>query len=317
VLFRSPQGKVAGPVKLPLGWAIFETTSIETIPTKSMDAAKPEIVSALGDRKRKTLLSELIAKIEDGIANGGTFDEAVRNNGLQVVTTPAIVANGDNVSDRNYRPAAEVQPLLKPAFDMEADDDAQMVMIAPDERYALLDVTDIIAAAPPPLAELKSLVAQQYMLHEGAAKARTVAEKIRSEVAKGKTLEQAMADTGTALPPVQKVAGRRADLLRTDKRPPAEISIMFAMMKGSIKAVPIPQEQGTFLVILDDIQQGDAAKVPGLVDRVRNDVGRVVQREYSDQLEKAMERDLGVERKASVISRVMQELQRANGGAAK
>lgn len=312
-VFAAPKGKIVGPVKLDLGWALMETTGIQKVAEKPLDTVRDEIVATLTADKSRALLSDFTAKIEDEIANGATFEEAVKDNGLAIETTPMLLATGQSVETEDYKPSADVAPLLKPAFDMEADDDAQFVAVEPQKRYALVDVTDIVAAAPPPLDKIRSVVVQNYMLHQSAAKARTLADRLKAEIDKGKPLDKALAEAGVRLPPAQKVAGRRADLLRGDRRPPAEISILFAMASGTTKIMPIPNDQGYFLIMLDRIEQGDAAKVPGLVDQVRNDIARVVANEYGDQFERAIERDLGVEHNPRVVSRVTQELRRING----
>ena len=312
-VFAAPQGKVVGPVKLALGWALMQTSAIQKIAEKPVDAVRGEIVAALSASKSATLLSNFTAKVEDEIANGATFDEAVKDNGLTIETSPLLLATGQSVENMGYKPSEDIAPLLKPAFDMEADDDAQFVPIAPQKRYALLDVTDIVAAAPPPLEKVRDVVTQNYLLHQSSVRARTLADKLKAQIDKGLPFDKALAGAGVKLPPAQKVAGRRADLLRSDRRPPAEVSILFAMASGTVKILPIPNDQGYFLVMLDSIAQGDAAKVPGLVDKVRGDLARAVASEYGDQFVRAAERDLGVKPNAEVISRVTQELRRING----
>ena len=313
--FAAPQGKIVGPVKLALGWALIQTGAIQTIAEKPLASVKPQIIATLKTQKRAKLLSDFVAKAEDSIANGTTFDEVVKDNGLAVETTPALLATGQNVNDPAYRPSAEVMPMLKAAFAMEADDDPQIVPIAPDARYALVRVGDITPAAPPPLAQVKPIVAQHYLLNQGAAKARATAQKVQSEIAKGIPLDKALAQAGVALPPVQTIEGRRADLLRQDQRVPAQVSILFAMAPGSVKMVPIPNDQGYFVIQLDAIQQGDAAKVPGLVDTVRTQLSGLVGNEYTEQFARAAERELGVKRNAGTVSHVTKALRDANGSA--
>lgn len=314
--FATPQGKIAGPVKVALGWAVFQVTAVQKIAERPLDAVKGEITAALKADKSKALLSDFTSKVEDEIANGATFDEAVKDNGLKVETTPLLLATGQSVEKAGYAIADDVKPLLQPAFGMDADDDAQFVPIVQEQRYALVDVTDIVAAAPPPLEKVKPVIVQQYLLHQGAQKAKALADKLKAQIDKGTPFDKALASAGVALPPAQKVAGRRAELLRGDRRPPAEISILFAMASGTAKILPIPEDRGYFLVMLDKIQQGDAAKMPGLVDQVRADLTNVVANEYGDQFERAIERSLGVKRNPATLSRVTQELRKINGAAA-
>ncbi|MDQ4419972.1 SurA N-terminal domain-containing protein [Sphingobium sp. DEHP117] len=314
--FAAPQGKVTGPVKLALGWALIQTSAVQKIAEKPLATVRPQIIETLKTQKRATLLSDFVAKVEDGIANGTTFDEAVKDNGLAVETTPVLLPTGQNVNDPAYKPSADIAPMLKAGFAMEADDDPQFVPITQGTRYALVRVGDIVAAAPPPLGQVKPIVAQHYLLSQGAAKARALAQTIQAQVAKGVPLEKAMAGAGVTLPPVQKVAVRRADLLRQDQRVPAQLSILFAMTRGSVKTMPIPEDQGTFLIQLDSVAQGDAAKVPGLVDRVRADLSGLAGNEYAEQLARAAERELGVKRNPATVGHVTKALRDANGATA-
>src|SRR3546814_7218946 len=110
---------------------------------------------------------------------------------------------------------------------MSQDDDAQLVPIVAEKRYALAAPGDIQAAAPPPLAKVKPLVAMQYKLAQGNEKAKALAEQIRAKVAKGMKLDEAVASAGVALPRPQVVGGRRADIMRAGQRPPAEVAMLF------------------------------------------------------------------------------------------
>lgn len=314
--FAAPQGTVVGPVKLALGWALIQTSAVQKTAEKPLASVKPQIVETLKAQKRATLLADFVAKLEDSIANGTTFDEVVKDNGLATATTPALLAGGQNIDDPAYSPSAELAPLLKAGFAMEADDDAQFVPIVQGARYALVRVGDIVAAAPPPLDKVKPIVAQHYLLNQGAAKARALAETIQASVAKGIPLDKALAQAGVALPPAQTVAVRRSDLLRQAQRVPAHLSILFAMARGSVKVMPIPNDQGSFVIQLDAVKQGDAAKVPGLVNTVRTDLTRLAGSEYTEQFARAAERELGVKRNPETINHVTKALRDANGGTA-
>ena len=312
--FATAQGQMAGPVRSALGWAVIRVSAVNKIPEVSLAQARGDIVKQLAAQKQAKLMSDFTAKLEDQSANGATFDEVVKENGLTSTETPPLVSTGQNVDDPAYKAAPEVAALLKPGFDMEADDEAQLVPLGADGRFALLDVGDIIAAAPPPLAKVRDLVIAQYQLDQGAAKAKQVAEALRAKIAKGMALDQALSQSGAKLPAPQKVAGRRADLMRNDQPAPQEIAMLFSLPKGAVKIVPIPEGRGYFLVTLDTITQHDAAKVPGLVDKVRGDLGSVVGNEYAAQLGKAMERHVGVKRNPTVIANITSELSRINGG---
>ena len=306
--FTAKQGEPVGPVRGSLGWVVLRVTAIKGTPARSLDAVRGEIVEALRTQKQKQLLTDFTGKIEDQIANGGTFDEVVKDNGLKLETTPALVANGKQVENPAYEASPDIRPLLGPVFSMSADDDAQLLPIVADKRYALAAPGDIIAAAPPPLAKVKPLVIAQYKLNLGNEKAKALAEQIRAKVAKGAKLADAIAAAGVRLPAPQMVGGRRADIMRGDKRPPAEVAILFAMAPNTVKTLPIGQDRGTFVVQLNAIKRGDAGGQPALLGQVRDQLGEVVGQEYGQQFERAIEKQLGVTRRASALADVERAL---------
>ncbi|EPR09451.1 peptidyl-prolyl cis-trans isomerase [Sphingobium indicum IP26] len=312
--FAAKQGELAGPLRGSLGWVLLRVTAVRTTPARALAAVRDEIVAALRAQKEKRLLNDFTGKIEDQIANGGSFDEVVKDNGLKLETTPFLVSSGKQVEDAAYQVPADVKPLLAPVFGMSQDDDAQLVPIVAEKRYALAAPGDIQAAAPPPLAKVKPLVAMQYKLAQGNEKAKALAEQIRAKVAKGMKLDEAVASAGIALPRPQVVGGRRADIMRDGQRPPAEVAMLFTMATNSVKTLPAGQDRGYFVVQLNGIKRGDAGSDKALVNQVRDQLSEVVGQEYGQQFERAVEKELGVKRNPNAVASVQRALASANGG---
>lgn len=312
--FAAKQGELVGPMRGSLGWALLRVTAVKSTPARALEAVRSEIVATLRTQKEKKLLNDFTGKIEDQIANGGSFEEVVKDNGLKLETTPFLVSSGKQVEDAAYQLSPDVKPLLAPVFGMSQDDDAQLIPIAADKRYALAAPDDIQAAAPPPLAKVKALVAMQYKLAQGNEKAKALAEQIRAKVAKGMKLEEAVASAGVALPKPQVVGGRRADIMRDGQRPPAEVAMLFTMAPNSVKTLPAGQDRGYFVVQLNAIKRGDAGSDKALVNQVRDQLSDVVGQEYGQQFERAVEKELGVKRNANAVASVQRALASANNG---
>ena len=313
-VFAAQQGELVGPVRGPLGFLLLRVTAVQDKPARPLTAVREEIVKTLRAQKEKQLLNDFTAKLEDQIADGGTFEEVAKDNGLTLETTPPLLATGKQVKDMAYVAPADIQPLVAPAFAMSADDDAQLVPITPDERYALIAPGQIIAAAPPPLAEVKPLVQAQYKLNAGNQKAKALAEQIQTKVAKGTKLADAIAQAGVRLPAPQTLGGRRADIMRAEQRPPAEVSILFSMAENSVKTLPISEGRGYFVVQLTKIERGDAKGNPQLLAQVRDQMGDVIGQEYGEQFERAVEKELGVTRNAKAVEQVRSALTANNSG---
>lgn len=313
--FGATKGAVLGPIKASLGWYVLRVTDIARTPEKTLADVRAQIADVLRAQKVQHALSDFTSKIEDQIGNGATFDEVVKDNGLTVTATPFILQTGQSAQQADYKPTPEVQALLKPSFEMDQDDDAQIVPIVPDQRFALLDVTDVTAAAPLPLAKVHDQLVQLYKLHQGDVKAKALADQIKAKTDKGMDFEKALAEAGVKLPPVQKIGARRADITRGGQRVPPALALLFSMPQGTVKSLEAGQEQGYLLVKLDQIQRADAARQPMVVEATRQQLSQVVGNEYADQFERAIEKQLGVTRNPAALQKVKQDLRSANGGA--
>lgn len=310
--FGAAKGALVGPVKTALGWSILRVTDIVDTPGRSLDQVRDELVKSVREQKSHQLLSDFTAKIEDQAQDGATFDEIARDNKLTVETTPALLSTGKSAENPAYTAPADVAPVLAAAFDQELDGDPTLAPITPDKRYALVDVTRIIAAAPPPLAKVKDDIVKLWRLQEGAKRARAAADGIKARMDKGATLDAALAAAGAKLPPVSKVGGRRADLMRSQQVPPA-LALMFSIPAGATKVLDAGQNAGFFIVHLDAIKSGDAAKTPQLVNATRTEMQRVVGSEYAEQFERAVEAEMKVTRYPSAIDGVRAQLRRNSG----
>ncbi|MCP1470533.1 peptidyl-prolyl cis-trans isomerase D [Sphingobium sp. OAS761] len=313
--FAAGQGDLVGPIRAPLGWLVVRVTAVKETPAKALDAVRGDIVDTLRAQKEKQLLADFTGKLEDQIGDGDSFEQVVKDNGLKLETSPALLSTGKQAKDQAYVPSDDVKPLLAPVFAMSADDDAQLVPITADKRYALVAPGEIIAAAPPPLAEVKSLIVAAYKLDAGNQKAKKLAEDIRAKVAKGAKLADAIAQSGVRLPPPQQLGGTRAEIMRGEQRPPAEVAILFSMAENTVKTLPISQGRGYFVVQLNKIDPGDASKQPEVVKQLRDELGRATGEEYAQQFERAIEKELGVTRNPKAVAQARQALAATSSGA--
>lgn len=310
--FVAEQGQVAGPVKSAFGWAVFRVSAVNRKAAVTLDAARADIVKELTAQKQAQLLTDFAAKLENQSDDGATFDEIVKDNGLAVVETPLVVADGKSPENMAFQGGADLPVVLKVGFSMEADDEPQMAQITANQRYAFVDVADIVAPAPPPLAKVRELVVAQYKLSQGAKRARAVADKIKAAADRGTPLAAAIAQAGVPLPAAQPVSAMRGDLLNPERRPPAQLALLFAVPQGTVKVMPAGGERGYFVIRLDSITPGDAKKVAGLVDKVRKDLSPVYADEYARQLISAVEREVGVKRNAKAIAQATRSLRGAS-----
>ncbi len=308
--FAARSGAVAGPAQSALGWHIVKAKDIKQIPARSLEQVRAEIVSELTRSKIEEAMAELTVRLEDEFADGATLGDIAKAEELKVESTPALLANGQNPNDQNYKPIPEMQRILPIAFALDEDSDPQIVEIIPGEQYAAIDVSEITGAAPPPLAQIEQLVTRDYMLNQGSKKAKAVADKIAKAVSDGTTLSKAVADAGVKLPSPERIRSSRAELARQSQQGqvPAPISLMFSMAQGTAKSLEAPRDQGWFVVVLDKLNRGDASKRDDLLQATRAQFKQVFGNEYTAQFINAMKADVGVERNDDALAALKKQL---------
>jgi peptidyl-prolyl cis-trans isomerase D len=305
-VFATAQGQVAPVTRSGLGWHVARVDKVTTVAGRSLDQARAEIAERLRGEKANTAWAEAIAKIEDAVNDGATFDEVVAANRLQAQTTPALLADG-RVPEGGEAPTPEVAAIMKSGFSMEAGDDPVVEQIAPDQVAALVKTEQVLAAAPKPLAQIREQVAADFVAERGLAQARRVAEQIASKVNGGTAFAQAVSGAGVTLPAPTTVSGQRGELLRGD-RTPAQMTALFTLGKGRARAVPTEDRSGWLVVWLENAVLGNAMLAPQLVENTRAQFAPVLGQEYGAQLAAAARRQVGVEINAAAVARLKSEL---------
>lgn len=313
-VFAAPAGAIAPPTRGSLGWHVVKVNAVKQIAARPLAVVSGEIARTLTAEKRVEALSDLTSEIEDEFSGGATIADMAKAQGLTVQTTPPLFANGQNPAAPSYKPAAEVAQILPLAFQMETDGEAQLVELVPGEKYAMISIADFAEAAPPPLAEVRGAVVQQWALAEGSKKARTVATQVQKAVNAGKPLGEAMAAIGARLPPVESVAGTRRDLTRTDQPMPPPLAMLFAMKKGTAKTLDAGSDRGWFVVKLNDVIKGDASKERELLAARQQELTGLLQQEYAAQLINAARTEAGVSKNDDAIRDLRNRLTNRDGG---
>lgn len=306
--FSAAEGATTPPLQSDFGWHIVKVDKIKDVPGKPLSAVHDEIAKQIGAQKTQEKLADLATKMEDAIADGSTFDEVVKANGLTAHETPPVTATGQVPESPQAQVAPDVPPLLKTAFDMSPDDDPLVETIVPNQRFALIQVSRIVPAAPPPLARIKDQVKSDLVAKRAADRAKAVASAIAAKVNAGTPMAQAFAEADVKLPAPQEVTARRLDLAQQSQQVPPPLAMMFGLPKGKARLVPAPNGAGWFVVHLDTIVPGDASKEPALIQAVKNQFARVTGEEYADQFTSAIKSQLKIKTNESEIARVKSQL---------
>ncbi|PTQ09882.1 hypothetical protein CLG96_12005 [Sphingomonas oleivorans] len=306
--YAAPSGGTTNPVKTELGWHIIHVDAIKASPARPLSAVRGEIAARLAKKKADDALSALVTRIEDAIGNGATFDEVVQQQKLTIVTTPPVLANGIAPDMPAWQPPAELQPLLRTAFEGNPDDDPTVETVGADQRYALLDLSQVLPAAPIPLAKARDAVARDLLAKRAFDRARAVAQAIVAKANAGMPLAKAIKEADPKLPAPQPAGGRQIDIARSGQQVPPPLARMFSMTPGKTELIPVPGDQGFYIVRLAGVVQGDASKMPQLIEMTRREFSQSVAEEYVGQFANAARAKLGVKRNEAAIAKLRSQL---------
>ena len=307
-VFAAARGTLVGPVRAPLGFVVARVEAVEQQPGRTLDQVRGEITAALTQRRTAEALADLREKLDEALVGNGTFDEVVTDAKLQPQTTPPLAAGGVDPLNPAARPDPALVPLVTAAFGMEEGDPPQLVATGQDGGFAVVAIGRVLPAAPRPLAEIRDRVAADLVDDRRRQAARRIANEALARVNRGADLSAALRATGLPLPAVRPISAARGQLAQVRGGAEPALALMFSIPQGSARVLEAPDRAGWLLVKLDTVQPGDARRVPGAVAFTRQDIGRVIGREYAEQFARAARNVVGVKTDATALARVRADL---------
>jgi peptidyl-prolyl cis-trans isomerase D len=301
--FAAAEGAVTAPLQSEFGWHVVRVDKINRSAARPLATVRGEIEQQLGAQKGQEALADLVTRVEDAVGEGSSYDEVARQFGLSVQQTAPVTGAGASAGTPL---PPEIAPLLKTAFEMAPDEDPVVETIG--NRYALLQVAQVVPAAPPPLAQIADRVRSDLVAKRAADRARAIAASIVAKINAGTPVAQAFGQAGTALPAVQPVNARRIEISQGGDRVPPPLAMMFSMKRGTAKVLEAPNGAGWFVVHLATTEAGDARQEPGLIQETRRQFSQVASQEYAQQFTRAVEQQLKVERHQDAIAATRKQL---------
>ena len=309
--FAAPRGKLAGPVRGPLGWTVLRVDAVQANPGKTLDQARGEIATALAAEKKRAALADYSAKIEDEFDNGASLTNVAKELGLELKEAGPLTADGKVYGAAPNAPGAlppELARVVSAAFAMDKEGAPQVAEVVPGKTFVVFDVARITPSAPAPIAEIRPQVIADYMVEKGSAAARAAAEKVLAAVRKGTPVPAAIAQLGVAgLPPPQSVDVSRDQIAQQGRTPPP-LALLFSMAQGTTKLLGAERNQGWFIVSLAKIVPGDDKTIGPVVAATSNELSQITGNEYAEALRAAMRNEVGVKRNPAGIDAVRRQL---------
>ena len=306
--FAATKGSVLPPQKSPLGWLVIRVDTINMVGGKSLAEVSATLAGQIVKQKVDVAIADFVTRIEDQIADGSTFDDVVKAEGLSVVATPALTASGIAPDAPGFKAPPELQPILRDGFQAEVNDDAAVITIAAGQSYGFYDLDRVIAAAPKPLASIQSQVAADFLLDRASRAAKRIADAIALKVNQGMPLASAVSSAGVPLPGLRPIGARRIDMVRAEQKIPPALALLFSIPSHRAKVLEAEDKKGWYFVWLDKIIPGNIAAEPNLIQVTQTELGRAVGEEYVQQFAVAIRNDVGVKKNTSAIAALKRSL---------
>lgn len=306
---------VVGPVRSDLGYHVIKIDGVTTQGGKTLAQARGEIVTKLTGDKRKDALADLIGRVEDEIADGKNFSEAMAAVGVKPLRTPAITAGGVARGDPAFKLPDDLAPALRAGFELSQGDEPVVETLPGEAGYVVVGVDSVIGSAPAPFASLRDQLAQDWKAKAASDRAKAIANAAAGKVAKGQDLRTAIASTsaGVTLPAPEKTKVRRIQLSQMGGKVPPALAMMFSLAEGRSRMVADPEGRGFIIVKVTKIIPGDVTLQPGLVSQLQNEFRQPLQSEYAEQFTRAIGKHVGVKRNDEAIEAARKRI--VGGGA--
>jgi peptidyl-prolyl cis-trans isomerase D len=194
--FGLPAAGVAAPFQGDLGWAVVRVETVTPGRVATLEQARPAIEAQLRQDAAAGRVLEQVEKYEEATQGGQTLAEAARALGA-IATSPPITQRGTDVQGR---PLGLPEALLTAAFELPAGGESDLIDAGQNEFFALR-VDRVIPASVPPLAEIRTPLAQAWTLRETVNRARARADALagQSRGANARPIEAVAASAGATV----------------------------------------------------------------------------------------------------------------------
>jgi len=307
--FAAKQGELLGPTQTELGWAVARVENITVKPARTVADASAEIREELAKNKANEAIVDYYNAIQDAVNGGAAIEEVASDRKLQLVETPALLPTGRAPTQPDFALPPELAPMISQAFQASAEGEGQLATITENEKFAVFAVKSIVAAAPPPFAEIRAGLLADWRLAEGQKVARDKARAIVKAVEGGKDLATAAREAGPNVGSVQTIGGSRAELGQNGQPVPPELALLFSMAQGSVKTLELPGNRGWMVIALGEVDRPNPKDIdPARVAAIAQPLGPAFGNELVGQLVAEAKRRAGVKINKDLLEQLRKEL---------
>lgn len=307
-VFEAERGQIADPAQSTLGYYIARVDDINRTAARTLEQATAELSEQIANEKRAAALADLSARIEEEVDGGTALTEVAEAYGLELTTTPALLADGSVFGQRGAQSPPALAATIETAFQME-ESEPQLAELVPGTQFIVFEVGEITESAAPPLAEIRDELTVGWRLFEGSRAARESADRVLDAVRGETTLRAALDGEDRPFPNIEQIDLERRQLMAQQNRNvPAPLVLLFSMAEGSAKLLEAPNDLGWYIVDLDEITTEELPDDSPLLAQTREQLAPALINEYTDQMTTAIRAEIGVEENETAIDAVRRQL---------
>jgi peptidyl-prolyl cis-trans isomerase D len=207
--FALAPGAVSGPVQGRFGTVLVRVTHVEPESVKPFEEVAAELRREIAVERAKNAIDDVHDKIEDQRAAARPLPQIARENGLSVMSIPAIDRSGKDKAGRPIANLPERDAVLAAAFgsDVGVDNEA---LRSKDGGYVWFEVAGIEPTRDKTLAETKAAVAEQWRADATSRRLADRARALATRLDSGEAIEAVAADAGAQAKTATDLARRAA-----------------------------------------------------------------------------------------------------------
>lgn len=309
-VFAASKGALLPPLKSGLGYHIIRVDNIAVKAGKTLAEARGEIAKIVTEAKKRQVISDFAAQIDDEIANGSSIMDIAKIMNAKVLQTKPITADGMVYGVAGETAPKELAGVLQAAFQAE-ENAPELLEIEPGKTFLVYEVSGVTPSAAAPLSEITAPAKMAWKLAEGAKLAKAATDRIVKRIAQGSTLAAAQAAEKISLPALTPIKMSREELAKSGGNVPPALALMFSMAQGTTKRLEAPNNRGWIIVSLQKIDTAKLEKNDPVYGQTAREISTLMSREYADQLRKAIAKEVGVKRNDTAFKALRAQLTRA------
>ncbi len=290
---------VAGPARLPTGYALLDVRAIAEEVAIPFEAARAELRREIGADMARPDADRLAEEIEDLRAGGATLEEVAAELGLETGGVEGVTRAGIGPDGARVEGVAARDAVLAEIFDAEQGAERDMLRLQ-DGGYAVVRVDAVAPAATPALDEIRAAVAEDWARARRRDALAEIARAALERIEAGETLERVALDFDAA--PVALGPLRRDD---PDPRLSAEARDALFSAEPGAAALSLSGQRAVIAVLREVIEPESVAREAAQLDAA---LAQSIAQDQLEYLGRALEAEAGAtvnERAAdSVISGV-------------